>query len=231
VADSRFAQFASSDPAGPDTGFWNQRVYFDGIPRRRREIVPTLAATPYMTEKAARLFLATAAVADGTPPLSPPAGWFADGSLAVFGFNPDQPRAANGKFGAGGVERGSSVAGVRKGHALEDMRRISAENAEKAAKKKPVNPYYGRDIKVEEKAKSDKAKNDPRNADLKKQYEKMMDEPKDGAAKTDKKAGDSKPTAKPEVGEGAGKHAVVAHLFAAMGKNKELVKPPEERRA
>lgn len=76
MADVRFAQFASSDPAGPDAAFWNQRVYFDGVPRRRREIVPTLAHTPGMTEKAARLLLATAPVAGGEPAAKPPAAWF-----------------------------------------------------------------------------------------------------------------------------------------------------------
>ena len=76
MADSRLAQFASSDPAGPDTAFWDQRVYFDGVPRRRREIVPTLAATPYMTERAARLLLATAQVAGAEPAVQPPVAWF-----------------------------------------------------------------------------------------------------------------------------------------------------------
>jgi len=51
-------------------------VYFDGVPRRRREIVPTLAATPGMTEKAARLLLATAPVAGKGPAAKPPAAWF-----------------------------------------------------------------------------------------------------------------------------------------------------------
>ena len=113
------AQFASSDPAGPDTTFWDQKVYFDGVPRRRREIVATLAATPYMTERAARLFLATAAVADGMPPLSPPAGWFADGSLAAFGFNPDQPRE-KGRFASGGGEAGKGEKGAGKSKDKED---------------------------------------------------------------------------------------------------------------
>lgn len=76
MADTRYAQFASSDPAGPDAAFWQQRVYFDGVPRRRREIVPTLAATPGMSERAGRLLLTTAPVADGTPPVQPPAAWF-----------------------------------------------------------------------------------------------------------------------------------------------------------
>ena len=76
MADPRYAQFASSDPTGPDAAFWDQRVYFDGVPRRRREIVATLATTPSMTEKAARLLLTTAPVADGQPTAKPPTAWF-----------------------------------------------------------------------------------------------------------------------------------------------------------
>jgi hypothetical protein len=76
VADSRYAQFAASDPGGSDAAFWEQKVFFDGVPRRRREIVRTLAATPYMTERAARLLLTTAPVADGQPAARPPAAWF-----------------------------------------------------------------------------------------------------------------------------------------------------------
>lgn len=76
MAHSRYAQFASSDPAGPDAAFWEQRVYFDGVPRRRREIVPTLAATPGMTERAAHLLLATALIVGGEPAAKPPAAWF-----------------------------------------------------------------------------------------------------------------------------------------------------------
>jgi hypothetical protein len=78
VADSRYAQFASSDPKGTDLAFavWEQRVFFDGVPRRRREIVPTLAATPGMSERAARLLLLHAQVADGQPAAKPPAVWF-----------------------------------------------------------------------------------------------------------------------------------------------------------
>lgn len=85
MADPRYAQFASSDPAGPDLAFWEQRVFFDGVPRRRREIVPTLAATPYMTQKAARLLLTTAPVADGQPPAKPPAAWFTTGAIPTPG--------------------------------------------------------------------------------------------------------------------------------------------------
>jgi hypothetical protein len=85
MADPRFARFASSEPAGPDAAFWNQKVYFDGVPRRRREIVPTLAATPHMTEKAARLLLTTAPVADGQPAAKPPAAWFTTGVIATPG--------------------------------------------------------------------------------------------------------------------------------------------------
>ena len=78
MAGSRDAQFTSSDPIRPDgaRAFWDQQVFFDGVPRRRREIVPTLAHTPGMTERAARMLLASAPVADGTPPVPPP--WFTD---------------------------------------------------------------------------------------------------------------------------------------------------------
>lgn|GEM_PF-4844868 len=71
MADRRFAQFATSDS---NSAFWSQKVFFDSVPRRRYEIVPTLAHTPGMTERAARMLLATAQVADGTPPIAPP--WF-----------------------------------------------------------------------------------------------------------------------------------------------------------
>lgn len=70
----RYFQFASSGSTHPDTAFWQQRVFFDGIPRRRHEIIPTLACTPGMTERAARMLLASAPVADGTQPIAPP--WF-----------------------------------------------------------------------------------------------------------------------------------------------------------
>jgi len=60
----------------PRRGVLESRVYFDGVPRRRREIVPTLAHTPGMTEKAARLLLATAPVAGKEPAAKPPAAWF-----------------------------------------------------------------------------------------------------------------------------------------------------------
>lgn len=76
MADPRYAQFASSGPTGPDAAFWDQRVYFNGVPRRRREIVPTLIVTPGMTERAAMLLLASAQIADGTTPVQPPTAWF-----------------------------------------------------------------------------------------------------------------------------------------------------------
>jgi hypothetical protein len=77
MADRRYAQFASSDPTNDaDFPFWEQRVMFDGVPRRRREIVPTLAATPGMFERAARLLLVTAPVAGGEQAAKPPAAWF-----------------------------------------------------------------------------------------------------------------------------------------------------------
>jgi hypothetical protein len=102
VADSRFAQFASSDPtgpdpAGPDAAFWDQRVYFDGVPRRRREIVPTLAATPYMTERAARLLLATAQVAGAEPAVKPPAAWFHSYPTVYTTSTASSPRRGRGR--------------------------------------------------------------------------------------------------------------------------------------
>jgi hypothetical protein len=77
VADSRYVQFASSDPGGPDAAFWEQKVFFDGVPRRRREVAPTLAATPGMSERAARMLLLHAPVVGGEPAAKPPVAWFA----------------------------------------------------------------------------------------------------------------------------------------------------------
>ncbi len=106
MPDSRMAQFATSDPSGSDLPFWNQRVFFDGVPRRRREIVATLAHTPHMSERAARLLLSSAPVADGTPPIAPPASW---GGTATF-WDEDQPRD-HGKWtkvASGGESTGSA---------------------------------------------------------------------------------------------------------------------------
>lgn len=115
MADSRLAQFASSDPAGHDTAFWDQRVYFDGVPRRRREIVPTLAATPYMTEKAARLLLATAQVAGAEPAAEPPAAWF-DSYPTVHSASPAAPpRRGRGRKR---LRRGRRPAGGSNGSAI-----------------------------------------------------------------------------------------------------------------
>lgn len=102
MADPRFAQFASDNSvARPDAAFWEQRVYFDGVPRRRRDMVTALALTPGMTEQAARLLLVSAPVSDGSPPLPPPVGWV--GNAAAFGLGGlwealMHPRGARGWF-------------------------------------------------------------------------------------------------------------------------------------
>lgn len=49
-----------------------------------REIVSTLAHTPGMTEKAARLLLTTAPVAGKEQAIKPPAAWLADELVAQF---------------------------------------------------------------------------------------------------------------------------------------------------
>lgn len=49
------------------SAFWWQRVYFDATPVRRWELVPTLAATPGMTETAALSLLYAAEVAEDSP--------------------------------------------------------------------------------------------------------------------------------------------------------------------
>lgn len=54
----------SADEQAAVTAFWWQRVYFDGTPLRRWEVVPKLAATPGMTEVAALSYLLTAEPAD-----------------------------------------------------------------------------------------------------------------------------------------------------------------------
>lgn len=92
MAEARFSGLVSPDPdpsKSQSLAWWEQRVYFDGVPRRRREIVPSLAATPGMTEQAARLFLASAEVADGTAPLLPP--W-------VVGFEGQPPLSEGGHW-------------------------------------------------------------------------------------------------------------------------------------
>lgn len=75
---TRFAHFAASDPAGSDLPFWDQKVYFDGAIRRRREVAPTLAHTPGMNEPTARLILLGAKIAGGEELATPPLAWFAD---------------------------------------------------------------------------------------------------------------------------------------------------------
>jgi hypothetical protein len=112
MAEHRFAHFAASDPnpaSNHDLAWWDQRVYFNGQPHRRRELVATLASTPGMTEKAARLLLGTAQLVGGGASLPPP--WFAD-KVADKGDKGDK----GGKGGKGGKDLDPDGKWVTMGH-------------------------------------------------------------------------------------------------------------------
>ena len=56
----------SADEQAVVDAFWWQRIYFDGVPLRRWEVVPRLAATPGVTEDVAFAVLLTAPAADAS---------------------------------------------------------------------------------------------------------------------------------------------------------------------